>query len=70
MRLSDLRVSVSESLFELSLRLDPGVFHVFEVLAHILHLVLQIGQVGVITGLSLNHGGFLKGLLRLICFLN
>ena len=51
----DLRIGVGESLLELALGLDARILHVFEVLAHILHLVLQVGQVGVLPCGALNH---------------
>lgn len=50
-----LRVCVGESLFELAFGLDSGIFHVLEVLTHILHLVLELGQVRVIPRRLLYH---------------
>ena len=55
---SNLRVSVGESLLELALRLDASILHVFEVLAHVFHLVLQVGQIGVLPRCALNHLSF------------
>ena len=51
----DLRVGVGESLLKLALRLDTSVFHVLEVLGHVLHLVLEVSQIVVVSSLSLNH---------------
>ena len=50
-----LRVCVGEALFKLAFRLDPGIFHVFEVLAHVLHLVLEVTQVFIFTLFGFNH---------------
>ena len=50
-----LRVCVGEALLELAFGLDSGILHVFEVLAHILHLVLERGQVLVFTFRCFNH---------------
>lgn len=50
-----LRVSVGESLLKLSFRLDTGILHVLEVLTHILHLILEIGQVAIFSLGTLNH---------------
>ena len=52
---SNLRVSVGESLLELTFGLDTRILHVLEVLAHVLHLILQIGQVLVLSCSALNH---------------
>ena len=54
----DLRIGVGESLLELALRLDASILHVFEVLAHVFHLVLQVGQIGVLPRCALNHLSF------------
>jgi hypothetical protein len=51
----DLRVRVDESLVELSFGLNASILHVFEVLAHVLHLVAKVGQVGVLSLLCFNH---------------
>ena len=53
-----LRVCVGEALLELAFGLDSGILHVFEVLAHILHLVLELAQVFVFTSFRFNHFSF------------
>lgn len=50
-----LRVGVCESLFKLAFGLDPGILHVLEVLAHVLHLILQLMKVLVLSLLLLYH---------------
>ena len=55
MREHYLRVGVGEALFELALGLDTSILHVLKVLAHVLHLILQIGQVAIFTLFALNH---------------
>ena len=50
-----LRVCVGEALLKLAFGLDSGILHVFEVLAHILHLVLEMTQVFIFTFLRFNH---------------
>ena len=50
-----LRVCVGESLLKLTFRLDTRIFHVFEVIAHVLHLVLELAEVLVFTSLGFNH---------------
>ena len=50
-----LRVGVLESLLKLALRLDPSIFHIFEVIAHVLHLVLELAKVLVFSSLGFNH---------------
>ena len=50
-----LRVCVGEALLKLAFGLDSGILHVFEVLAHILHLVLELAQVFIFTSFRFNH---------------
>ena len=50
-----LRVCVGESLLKLAFGLNSGILHVFEVLAHILHLVLEVVQIRILPRLLLNH---------------
>ena len=50
-----LRVSVGKSLFKLAFRLDSGILHVLKVLAHILHLVLELAQVFILPFFRFNH---------------
>ena len=50
-----LRVCVGEALFQLAFGLDSGILHVFKVLAHILHLVLELAQVVIFTSFRFNH---------------
>ena len=50
-----LRVCVGESLLKLAFGLNSGILHVFKVLAHILHLVLQVVQIRILPRLLLNH---------------
>ena len=58
MREHYLRVGVGEALFELALGLDTSILHVLKVLAHVLHLVLQVVQIWVLSCLFLNHLSF------------
>ena len=51
----DLGIAVDEALLQLPLRLDSGVFHVFEVLRHVLHLILELGKVLIVSFLSFYH---------------
>jgi hypothetical protein len=53
--IGDLRVSVGEALLELALGLDTSIFHIFEVLCHVLHLVFEKVQVLIFSFLSLDH---------------
>ena len=53
--MSNLRVSILETLFKLAFGLDSSILHVLEVLAHILHLVLERGQVLVFPFRCFNH---------------
>ena len=50
-----LRVSVLEALLKLAFGLDSSILHVLEVLAHILHLVLELSQVLIFTFSRFNH---------------
>ena len=50
-----LRVGIGESLFKLPLGLNTSVFHVLEVLTHILHLVLKLLEILVLFLLLLYH---------------
>ena len=66
--ISNLRVSVGEALLELALRLDPSILHVFEVLRHVLHLVLEVVKVAILPGRLFNHFSSLSCLFLIFLY--
>ena len=53
-----LRVGIGEPLLKLAFGLDSCIFHVLEILGHVLHLVLQTSQIWVFFLFSLDHFSF------------
>ena len=54
-----LREHVGESLLQLPFRLNTCVLHVFEVLAHVFHLGLELTHIFILPPFVFNHFNYL-----------